>query len=80
MTSAEYRAEGLIGPADPYVVAVNGARISPLVRGESDPPFIVGTVFPVGVEYVAIHRESREVVGGGYTYAVSYTHLTLPTN
>ncbi len=46
----EYRAKGVVKPADAFVIAIDGSQLAkmPVAHGISQVPFAVETVFPVG--------------------------------
>jgi hypothetical protein len=53
-----YRNDGIIGPREPYVIALNGSRVSAsLVEG--DPPWIVKAVYPFGTPQFRINVKTE---------------------
>ncbi len=67
-----YIEKGIVGVADPYVIAINGR----LLRGEcfgsilgiSQFPYAVEAVFPVGPYQVKLDPHTLQAVGEGYQY------------
>lgn len=55
-----YRAKGLVGDDDAYVVAVNGCQLGafPIHHGISGMPYAVEAVYPVGQITVPVHKET----------------------
>ena len=56
----------------PFVVAVNGRSIRSWVSDGSI-PYVVQAVYPFGLPYVTLDRQSGTVVGEGHTYRPSLT-------
>ena len=67
-----YLDKGVVGPGDPYVIAVSSCRLSWLESdchvGISQLPFAVEAVFPVGPIEVVINRETMETVDTHHGY------------
>lgn len=61
-----YAAKGIVGPGDPYVIAVSSCRLGRLetdtLVGISQKPLAVEAVFPVGPIEVVINRDTMETV------------------
>lgn len=60
-----YATKGIVGPNDPYVIAVSSCRLGRYMNchfGISQLPFAVEAVFPVGPIEVVINRETMETV------------------
>ena len=59
---AEYRAKGIVGDDDAYLIAVNGCQLGalPMHHGLSQLPYAVEAVYPVGPIAVPIDKETRE--------------------
>lgn len=63
----QYVEDKVLQPNDPYVVAINGARV-PSTRGEPEPPWIVGAVFPIGNRVIHINATSLEITGESFAH------------
>lgn len=61
----QYRAKGVLGTDDPYVVAINGSRI-PMARGEPTMPYIVSAVLPFGKQRFHLDVTTLEVLGTSF--------------
>jgi hypothetical protein len=61
-----YRNDGIIGPKEPYVIALNGSRVSASLI-EGDLPWIVKAVYPFGEEQIRIDVRT-EAVSAEYEY------------
>jgi len=48
-----YVEKGLVGETDPFVIAINGCGV-PHTLIDSDPPYIVQALFPLGSPYVSV--------------------------
>lgn len=70
-----YAANGIVGPGDPYVIAVSSCRLARLESdchvGISQLPFAVEAVFPVGPIEVVINRETMEAVDTRHGHRLS---------
>ncbi len=62
-----YRKNGVLSSSDPYVVAINGARL-PSSRGEPDVPWIIGAVFPIGNRVVHLDANTFEITGHSFEH------------
>jgi hypothetical protein len=62
----EYRAKGVVGASDAYVIAINGCQLGrfPETRGISQMPFGVEAVFPVGPLAYRVDRETAKIKDG----------------
>ena len=65
-----YLAKGVVGPDEPYVIAVNGCRLRhgpfSALLGISQFPFAAEAVFPIGPYQLQISRETLKVVERGH--------------
>jgi len=61
---ARYLDEGVIAADDVRIIAISASRFGPYV-GE-DPPLIISSLYPIGDAYVAIDRETGEIVDQGF--------------
>lgn len=68
----KWREQGRVGDQDAFVVAVNGRRTRP-APCDSEPPFILRAVFPIGPLVVGWDTSSDEVVDSHYTYCDKVT-------
>lgn len=59
-----YVDEGLMDKADPFIIAISGCGI-PLTKRDSDPPYIIRALFPLGSQYVTVDPKDG-IVGQGY--------------
>lgn len=82
-----YVDKGIVGPADPYVIAVSSCRLSRLESdchiGISQLPFAVEAVFPVGPIEVVINRKTMETVDtrhGHRSYIRKPSGAEVPTD
>lgn len=62
-----YLAAGVLASTDPFVIAINGSRL-PSTRGEPDPPWIIGAVFPIGNRVVHLDAVTFEVTGESFEH------------
>ena len=63
----KYVEDGIIKPADCYIIALNGCKI-PWHGGDFEPPRIIRCVLPFGWQEVTINTSSHEVVKRGHQY------------
>ncbi len=63
----KYLADGVVAENEPYIIAINGSNIN-LSLGDSTPPRIVKSVFPIGNQYVTLNKETLEIVGDGFEF------------
>jgi type I restriction enzyme S subunit len=67
-----YLKDGIVGPDDAYVIAVNGCRLRsgpfPALLGISQFPFAAEAVFPIGPYQIQIDRETLKKVGDGHQH------------
>src|SRR5258707_15491185 len=59
----EYRAKGIVGPNDSYVIAVNGCQLGafPLQHGVSRFPYAVEAVYAAGPIGIPIDKETGKI-------------------
>lgn len=62
-----YRTKNIIGPNDPYVIAINGYGV-PFWQMPPNIPRIVSAVLPFGNEYVKIDRKTLALGYSGFEY------------
>lgn len=62
-----YVRDGIVGPDEPYVIAVNACQIT-CARLDFEPPRIVRTLFPIGAEYLTIDRETGELIKNEFVF------------
>jgi len=63
----KWHQQGQVGDQDAFVIAVNGRRTRP-APCDSEPPFILRAVFPIGPLVVGWDTSSHEVVDTHYEY------------
>jgi hypothetical protein len=66
-----YLGEGIVGPNDAYVIAINGRLLRgsfASIDGITQFPFAVEAVFPIGPWAIQIDRTSGEAVESGHQY------------
>lgn len=61
----KYRDNGVILPADAYVIAINSCKIE-AAQMESAPPKILKAVFPIGHRQITIDKKSKKIVHNGF--------------
>ncbi len=62
----KYIKERVVGETDPFVIAISGCGV-PHTSLDSDPPYIVRALFPLGSPYVSVDPKGGGVVGQGYS-------------
>ena len=71
----EWRARGRIGDQDGFVIAINGRQTRPAPY-DSEPPFILRAVLPIGPLMVGWDTSSHEVVDTHYKYRDMVTKMS----
>jgi len=77
-----YLEKEVVGPSDPYVIAINAAMV-PSARLEREVPRIVRSLLPFGHSMVHLDKESLKAVGSGHRYQGTVTKLSgteIPTD
>jgi len=62
-----YLKDGIIRSGDCYIIALNGCRM-PWRGGDREPPRIVRSVLPFGLQWFTVDTSSHSVVSGGHHY------------
>jgi type I restriction enzyme S subunit len=79
----EYIGNGLLKESDPFLVAVNGARIPNAETDQGTVPYPIQAVLPVGLPTVTIDKGTLQKVGEGFQYRdviVKKSSSAVPTD
>lgn len=61
---------GVVAKDDVFIIAINPKMI-PFEHGDTAPPRILQTCYPVGNPYLTINRDTGDVIGSGYEFRKS---------
>lgn len=62
-----YKKSNVVGKMDPFIIAINPRDI-PEMLFDSDPPYIIRSVFPIGKAYVTLDQQTLQIIDQVYCF------------